>query len=78
MFKRMLWLCIGVGAGLAFGFMAFRKMYQTTRYYAPGAVVDRWADRAAQAMREGKKAFREREDTLWERLERADRARRPR
>ena len=74
MFKRLFWLMVGLGAGLAFGFLAFRKAYQTTRRYAPGAVIDRWADRAAQALREGRKAFREREDVLWERLERSGRA----
>jgi len=55
--------------GLAFGFLAYRKAYQTTRRYAPGPLIDRWADRVAQAVREGRKAFREREDLLWERLE---------
>ena len=69
MFKRLFWLCVGLGVGLAFGFLAYRKAYRTTRRYAPGPLVDRWADRVAQALREGRKAFREREDLLWERLE---------
>jgi hypothetical protein len=64
-----MWLCVGVGFGLAAGFLAFRKAYLTSRRYAPGPLVDRWADRAAQAVREGKKAFRERENVLWDRLE---------
>ena len=69
MFKRLFWLCVGVGMGLAFGFLAYRKAYQTGRRYAPGPLIDRWADRVTQAVREGRKAFREREDLLWERLE---------
>lgn len=69
-FKRLFWMCVGVGAGFAFGFLAFRRAYLTSRRYAPGPVIDRWADRAAQALREGRKAFREREDLLRERLER--------
>ena len=53
---------------MAFGFMAFRKAYLTSKRYAPGPVVDRWADRMGQALREGKSAFREREDRLRSRL----------
>ena len=68
MFKRLFWLAVGLGAGLAFGFLAFRKAYLTTRRYAPGLVVDRWVDRIGQAVRDGRKAFHEREAVLWERL----------
>jgi hypothetical protein len=76
-FKRALWLCVGLGAGLAFGYLAFRKAYLTTKRYAPGPTLDRWADRLSQAWREGNKAFREREGVLWDRIE-AGGSRRPR
>jgi hypothetical protein len=69
MFKRLFWLCVGVGMGLAFGVLAYRKAYRTTRHYAPGPTLDRWAGRLAQAVREGQKAFREREGTLRDVLE---------
>ena len=68
MFKRLLWLVMGLGAGLAFGFLAFRKAYLASRRYAPGPVVDRGVDRISQALREGRKAFEERQSVLWERL----------
>ncbi len=73
-FKRLFWLCTGVGMGLAFGFLAFRKAYLTSRRYAPGPLVDRWAGRVGQAVRDGRKAFQEREAVLWERLESSGRA----
>ena len=69
MFKRLFWLVTGAGMGLAFGFLAFRKAYLTSRRYAPGPVMDRWVGRMGQALREGRKAFAERESVLWERLE---------
>ncbi len=78
MFKRLFWLCVGTGMGLAFGFLAFRKAYLASRRYAPGPALDRWVDRVSQAMREGRKAFRERESTLWDRLESSGRSRRAR
>ena len=70
MLKRLSGLAVGLGFGLAFGFLAFRKAYKTTQRYAPGPVVDRWAHRIGQATREGRKAFREREGLLKERIAR--------
>lgn len=66
--RRLFWLVVGLGMGLAFGFLAYRKAYRTSRRYLPGAVVDRWAGRMTQALREGRKAFQEREALLRERL----------
>jgi hypothetical protein len=69
LFKRLFWASVGLGIGLALGFLAFRKAYLTSRRYAPGPLLDRWADRLSQAVREGRKAFHEREGVLLDRLD---------
>ena len=71
MFKRLLWLVIGIGFGFGMSFWVLRLVRETARRYAPdkvsadlaGAITQLGQDLRA-AVAEGRLAMREREDEL--------------
>ncbi|CAA9256713.1 MAG: hypothetical protein AVDCRST_MAG20-2420 [uncultured Acidimicrobiales bacterium] len=79
MFKRLLWLVIGIGFGFGMSFWVLRSIRRTADRYRPervsadlaGAITQLGQDLRA-AVAEGRLAMREREDEL-----RADLASRP-
>ncbi|HEY8341239.1 MAG TPA: hypothetical protein VIK95_15325 [Egibacteraceae bacterium] len=77
MFKRLFFAMVGLGAGVALGVMAVRKIDQTTRRLAPdqlaasaSARAGSWRATLEQAIAEGRAAAAAKEAELRERVRR--------
>lgn len=76
MFKRLFWLCVGVGLGFGLSVWMARAVKRTAERYTPESVAGRLGDALAdfgrelrEAVREGRKAMAEREAELRAGLE---------
>ena len=64
MFKRLFWLCTGVGFGFGSSFWLMRAWRRTVDRYRPTRVVARLEGDVRAAVAEGRVAMREREEAL--------------
>ncbi|HET9075964.1 MAG TPA: hypothetical protein VFN68_03450 [Acidimicrobiales bacterium] len=64
MFKRLRWLSTGMAVGLGSSFWLQRKMRSAASRYGPAGVAVAAANRARDALEEGRTAMREREAEL--------------
>ena len=64
MFKRLFWLCTGVGFGFGSSFWLMRAWRRTVDRYRPTRVVARLEGDVRTAVAEGRVAMREREAAL--------------
>ena len=64
MFKRLFWLCTGVGFGFGSSFWLMRAFRRTVDRYRPTRVVARLEGDVRAAVAEGRVAMRERETAL--------------
>ena len=64
MFKRLFWLCTGVGFGFGSSFWVMRAVRRTVDRYRPTRVVARLEGDVRAAVSEGRIAMREREAAL--------------
>lgn len=64
MFKRMRWLATGLVVGAGGSVWAQRKAKEVASRYAPAGVAQDAANRALDALKEGRTAMREREAQL--------------
>jgi hypothetical protein len=76
-FKRLLWLCIGMGFGFGASFFVVRAMRRTIERYTPERVSSDLSSALTQlgrdikaAVAEGRAAMAEREAELWGEIER--------
>jgi hypothetical protein len=63
-FKRLFWLTLGFGLGLASSWAVTRRLRRVAARYAPTEVVDRWGGTMRAAVDEGRTAMRDREAEL--------------
>ena len=64
MFKRLFWLCTGVGFGFGSSFWVMRAFRRTVDRYRPTRVVARLEGDVRAAVAEGRVAMQEREAAL--------------
>ena len=64
MFKRLFWLCTGMGFGVGSSFWVMRAVRRTVDRYRPTRVVARLEGDVRAAVSEGRIAMREREAAL--------------
>lgn len=64
MFKRIRWITAGLAAGFGASLWLQRKMRSVATRYRPAGVAVATADRAREALKEGRIAMREREAEL--------------
>ena len=64
MFKRLFWLCTGVGFGFGSSFWLMRAWRRTVDRYRPSRVVARFEGDVRAAVAEGRVAMHEREQAL--------------
>ena len=64
MFKRLFWLCTGVGFGFGSSFWVMRAFRRTVDRYRPTRVVARLEGDVRAAVAEGRVAMHEREAAL--------------
>ena len=76
MFKRLFWLCVGIGLGAGLSYWLARMLKQTAERYSPERVGGDLADSARRlntdlrkAIEEGREAMRKREAELRAELE---------
>jgi hypothetical protein len=63
-FKRLFWLIVGFGLGIASSWAVTRRLRRMAERLAPADVVDRWSDNVRSAVSEGRTAMRARETEL--------------
>ena len=76
MFKRLFWLCVGVGLGAGMAYWLQKFLRQTAERYSPERVSGDVADGVRRigtdlrrAVNEGRETMRKREAELWAELE---------
>jgi uncharacterized protein HemX len=76
MFKRLFWLCVGIGLGAGLAYWLQKFLRQTAERYSPERVSNDLADSARRlstdmrkAIEEGREAMRKREAELRAELE---------
>jgi hypothetical protein len=76
MFKRLFWLCVGIGLGAGMSYWLARFLRQTAERYSPGRVSNdvaagarRFGTDVRKAVEEGREAMRKREAELRAELE---------
>jgi hypothetical protein len=76
MFKRLFWLCVGIGLGAGMAYWLQKFLRQTAERYSPERVSNDVADGVKRlgtdlrkAVDEGRETMRKREAELWAELE---------
>jgi len=76
MFKRLFWLCVGIGLGAGMAYWLQKFLRQTAERYSPERVstdvadgVKRLGTDLRRAVNEGRETMRKREAELWAELE---------
>jgi hypothetical protein len=76
MFKRLFWLCVGIGLGAGMAYWLQKFVRQTAERYSPERVstdvvdgVRRLGTDLRKAVDEGRETMRKREAELWAELE---------
>ena len=76
MFKRLFWLCVGIGLGAGMAYWLQKFLRQTAERYSPERVSNAVADGVRRigtdlrrAVDEGRETMRKREAELWAELE---------
>jgi hypothetical protein len=76
MFKRLFWLCVGIGLGAGMAYWLQKFLRQTAERYSPERVSNEVADGVRRlgtdlkrAVNDGRETMRKREAELWAELE---------